>query len=141
MVKITYYLIYPIHKNTNSYSDSILCKIEYIHLKVYCIRGIRFKQINGDITMNGVAVSLENVYSDHLLLHPTQIVIKTSLHSSINSEPIKSTTKLNIIINKILLDLSRSNCKILLLTWNVYKHLFKAKNNIIQNYSGNYNTR
>lgn len=117
-----------------------MCNIEHMHLKVCCLRGIRSKQINGDLTMNGVAVSLENFYSDRLLLHPTQIVIKTSLRSSINSEPLKSTTELNIIINNVLLDLSRNNCEILLLIWNVYKHLFETSNNTIQNYNGNINT-
>lgn len=83
-------------------------------------------------------MSVGNFYSDYILLHPTRIVVNTRIHSS-SIESIKSTIKLNIAIDNISLDLSRNDCEILLLIWNVYKHLFETKNNSFPCYNGNNN--
>lgn len=88
--------------------------------------------------MNGLAVSVGNVYSDYFILYPTRIVVNTRLHPS-NYESIKPTVGLNITMDNVSLDLSRNNCEILLLIWNVYRHLFETKNNSIQSYNGNNN--
>lgn len=88
----------------------------------------RIKQIIGEITINDAMISLENIDSNDLLLHPTQIVINIKSFSPSPGLLQKTFAKLNM--NYVTLDLSQNRCKTLLSIWKTYKYLFETNNNI-----------
>lgn len=103
-----------------------MLNVENIHWQINCMRGIRSEEINGEITLNSVTISLEYFDNNDLLLYPTPIVIKTISYLS-NTKSLKQATDMNVTINYISLDLSRKHCEIVLLAWNTYKKLFGTK--------------
>lgn len=114
-----------------------MLNVENIHWQLHCQRGTTSEQMNGNITINGVTISL--VYfdtDDLLLLPPTPIIIKTISYLS-NTGSLKVGTELDVIINYISLDLSRKHCEILMLIWNKYKKIFGTKTKNSKNIESN----
>lgn len=79
--------------------------------------------------MDGLTISLGNLNSNELLLHPTVIIIKTTFSNS----KFQPNCEFNINTNHLLLDLSKSRCETILKVLNSYKYLVETpQNNMTQ---------